>query len=125
MPYYSKKMINFREFVESSGAFVSDQQTTSSYDGRLHPQISLEFPTEEKHGEVIGVRVQGANYCFHINGGTTVCIPRKIYHKKYNRLPRHKTKDRPGDMVTAVFYKYKPDHEKDHRLKSFQIHHVR
>jgi hypothetical protein len=118
-------MTNFRAFIESAGAYTSDRVDTTSFDGKTHPQVSLEFPTVEKQGEVIGVKVQGASYRIQINGGITVDIPRKIYHKKYNRLPRHRTKDHPGDTVTAVFYKYKSNDEKDYRLKSFDIHHVR
>jgi hypothetical protein len=132
MQYYSKKMINFREFVENttSGAFNSDKVSDTSFDGRTHPQVSLDFPTETKHGEVIEVKVKGANYRIHINGGITIDIPRKLYHKKHNRLPRQRRVDKSGnsvsgDIVTAVFYKYKSNHEKDHRLKSFQIDQVR
>lgn len=120
-------MENFREFIEntSPGAFTSDRIDLTSYDGRTHPQVSLDFPTVIKQGEVINVIVKGANYCIQINGGITVSIPRELYHKKYNRLPKKKTKDHSGDIVTAVFYKYKANHDKDYRLKSFHINQVR
>lgn len=120
-------MYNFREFVEntSPGAFSSDKVSSTSYDGRQHPEISLEFPTVTKQGEVINVFVKGADYRIHINGGITVSIPRHLYHKKYNRLPKKKTKDHSGDMVTAIFYKNKSNYEKDYRLKSFHINQIR
>lgn len=124
--YYSKTMENFREFVEftSPGAFTSDKIDITSFDGKTHPQVSLEFPTVTKHGEVLNVLVKGATYSIQINGGITVSIPRNLYHKKYNRLPKKKTKDHPGDTVTAVFYKYKSNNEKDYRLKSFHIQQI-
>lgn len=120
-------MVNFRSFVEetNSGAFTSDQPGTPSYDGKLHQQVNLEFPTVTKHGEVIYIKVQGANYCIYVNGGITVLIPRKIYHKRYDRLPRAKSPNKPGDMVTAVFYKHKDGSKKDYTLKSFHIDSVR
>lgn len=120
-------MDNFREFVEntSPGAFTSDRVDSTSFDGKTHPQVSLEFPTVTKQGEVLNVVAKGAAYRIQINGGITVSIPRELYHKKYNRLPKRKTKDHPGDTVTAVFYKYKSDRDKDYRLKSFHIHQIR
>jgi hypothetical protein len=127
MIYYSKRFANFRSFMEETtpGAFTSDQASTTSYDGKTHPEVSLEFPTETKHGEVISVRAHGADYRIYVNGGITIDIPRKIYKGKYHRLPRHRTENHPGDMITAVFYKYKDPNKKNYGLKSFHIHQVR
>ncbi len=132
MSYYSKKLTNFREFVEdtSSGAFTTDKLDASSFDGRTHPQVTLDFPTVTKHGEVIGVYDKGVNHEIQINGGITVIIPRTIYRKKYNRLPRARRKDKdgntvPGDIVTAVFYKYKEKDKLNYSLKGFSLDRVR
>ena len=122
------KLVSFRNFVENimSGSFTSDSGSTlSSFDGRVHPQITLEFPTITKRGEVIRVEVQGANYRIQVSGGITILIPRKIYHVKYNRLPRAKTRNHPGDMITAVFYMYRDRNEKNYKLQGFQIDHTR
>lgn len=120
-------MINFRKFVEdtSAGAFTTDKLDASSFDGRTHPQVTLDFPTVSKRGEVIRVKVQGANYCIHVNGGITILIPRKIYHAKYNRLPRAKTSNHAGDIVNAVFYKYKERNKEHYKLKSFELDSIR
>jgi hypothetical protein len=119
--------LDFRTFIEdtSSGAFTTDKVDSSSYDGRLHPQVTLDFPTVTKSGQVLRVKVKGANYCIQIEGGTTVLIPRKKYHIKYNRLPRAKTVTHSGDRVTAVFYKYKDRNKENHDLKSFHLDQVR
>jgi hypothetical protein len=130
MPYNSNRLFNFREFVESytsPGAYVSDSgHEISSFDGRTHPQITLEFPTETVRGEVIRVTVKGANYSIQVNGGSTILIPRVRYRKKYNRLPRPRTKGKdgnsiPGDMITAVFFKYKPREQENYSLKDFKL----
>lgn len=128
MIYYSNKTLNFREFIEntSAGAFTSDRlDAAAPYTGRLHPQITLDFPTVTRRGEVICVKVKGANYCIQVNGGVTILIPRKIYHLKYNRLPRSRTVKHPGDMVTAVFYKYKEADKENYQLKGFEIDNLR
>jgi hypothetical protein len=124
MSYYSKKLTNFRDFVEqtTSGAYSSNSEiSTPTLGGKSHPQITLDFPTETKRGEIFRVTVQGANYNIQIAGGITVLIPRKIYHKRYDRLPQAKTKDRPGDMATAVFYRFKDGKELNYKLKSFDL----
>lgn len=128
MFYNSNPTMNFREFLLEDGAYRSDQSTVSDFSGRVHPQVTLEFPTETYHGEVFNVTVKGSNYSILIHPGTTIIIPRDKY--KYDNLPKPRRKDKngnwlPGDMVTAVFYKFKDRHEKNHRLKSFTINQVR
>lgn len=125
MPYNSNKTLNFRAFLEDGG-YRSDQSTVSDFSGRVHPQVTLEFPTVTHQGEVFRVATHGSNYAIMIHPGTTVMIPRSVYDKKYDRLPRPRRKNKdgtwvPGDMVTAVFYKFKDRHEKNHRLKSFSM----
>lgn len=125
--YNSKKFSNFRTFIIEEeetipGSFSSNQ---FSIGDKSYPEITMEFPTVTKHGEVIRVKIQGANYCIYVNGGVTILIPRKIYHQKYNRLPRAKTKTHSGDMVTAVFYKHKGIEEKNYKLRSFHLDNLR
>lgn len=127
MLYYSKNFSNFRNFVEhlSPGAFTTDKADMPTFDGKTYPQVTLEFPTVTKRGEVLNVKVKGANYCILINGGVTVLIPRKTYHKKYNRLPRAKTVNHSGDMVSAVFYRHKQNNQKNYSLKDFSLDSLR
>lgn len=130
MHYNSNRTLNFRAFLLEDGAYRSDQFTASDFSGRTHPQVTLEFPTETYHGEVFSVKMKGANYAILINPGVTVMIPRTLYHKKYDRLPQVRRKDEngnwiSGDMVTAVFYKFKERHDKNHKLKSFTINQMR
>lgn len=125
MIYNSNKTLNFRAFLEDGG-YRSDTHTVSDFSGRVHPDITLEFPTVTKQGEVFSVSVKGANYAILIDGGVTVFIPRKIYHKKYDRLPKTKRKDANGnwlrgDQATAVFYKYKDGKEQNYKLQSFRL----
>jgi hypothetical protein len=107
---------------DTPGAYTSDSgQEISAFDGRKHPQITLEFPIVTKRGETLRVTVQGANYRIQISGGVTVLIPREVYRKKFDRLPKEKTSASMGDMVTAVFYKYKDGKELNYKLKSFHL----
>jgi hypothetical protein len=122
--------MDFRSFLLEDGAYRSDQLTASDFSGRVHPQVTLDFPTETKQGEVFRVTVKGGNYSILIHPGITVLISRKLYHKRYDRLPQARQRDQngnwiPGDMVTAVFYKYKDRHDKNYKLKSFNISQVR
>lgn len=119
MGYHS---VNFRKFLEqvSDGAY----DTTNTM-GASTPEVTLEFPTKTVRGEVFRITVKGSQYCIQLTGGSTVMIPRKLYHQKYDRLPKVKKKGSPGDMVTAVFYKYKPKHEQNYGLKDFKIDQLR
>jgi hypothetical protein len=129
MLYNSNRTLNFRAFLESAGAYQSDS-TYSDFSGRTHPNVTLDFPTTTKHGEVFKVTVKGANYAILIDGGVTVFIPRNVYHKKYNRLPKVRRKDDAGnwvrgDVVTATFYKFKDKDDQNFKLQSFDLNNLR
>lgn len=129
MLYNSNKNLNFKAFLEDGG-YRSDQTTFSDFSGRVHPNVTLEFPTVTKEGEVFKVTVKGANYAILIAGGVTVIIPRRHYHLKYNRLPKTRRKDNSGnwlkgDIVTAVFYKFKDKDEENYKLQDFKLNQLR
>lgn len=109
-------MINF--------SFKSFVETFTSVDGRKDfmghahelPDQLLEFPTVTKTAPVISCRLVGKNYCIQLQGEATIYVECNKYHKLFgNRLPK------PGEVVTAVFYKFKENDDKNYKLQKLSF----
>jgi hypothetical protein len=85
--------------------------------GQEAPQMmdnSLEFPTVTTTAPVISCRVVGKNYCIQLEGEATLYIECNKFHQRFGKdLPKR------GDVVTAVWYKFKEG--KNYTLKQMYI----
>lgn len=100
--------------------FVSNDGR-KDYMGHSHdlPDQLLEFPTVTKTGQVLSCRVVGKNYCIQLQGEATIYVECSKYHKMFGKRLPH-----PGEIITAVFYKFKESNDKNYKLKKIYFNHA-
>ena len=105
---------NFKLFLEDAldGHSLGTRQES--------PETTLEFPTVSTTAPVLNCRVVGKNYCIQLQGEATIYIECNKYHRMFGKeLPK------PGEIVTAVWYKFKDGKQENYTLKQLRFNQAR
>lgn len=114
-------MMNFKQFLIEAGGdgpifTTSDGHREKESNQQELPDTLLDFPTITKTAPVLSCRVVGKNYCIQLQGEATIYIECSKFHQLFGkRLPK------PGEIMTAVWYKFKDNDEKNYKLQSIKL----
>ena len=112
--------LNFKKFLEdftSYPAFLS-QDGRRDFMGHAHelPDDIMEFPTITKTAPVLSCKITGKNYRIQLQGEATIYVECNKFHRMFGKkLPN------PGDVITAVFYKFKENNDDNYKLKRIYL----
>lgn len=113
--------LNFKKFINedfTSGPSFLSQPGRQDFIGNSQelPDDIMEFPTTTKTAPVLSCKIVGKNYQIQLQGESTIYVECNKFHKLFGkRLPN------PGDIITAVFYKFKENNDKNYKLKKIYL----